>query len=140
MKVRVAGEATELGDAVAQELVRRGHEVVTDKAEVIINVARQVENSLLHDGWAWKGARSRIPAQVATLLEIARSEPPRLIVDASCGLLYGATMDAREDSPQTAPGGNHRFRASLAAEEAIRDSGLPVCCAWALGTDHVTRT
>ncbi len=127
VRIRLLGDRTELGGAVVEELLRRGNEIVEANPEVIINVARQTENSLLHDGWAWKGAGARIPAQVAQLLELARREPPRLIVDASYGFFYGDKVGATEDSPRTAPAGNHRFEAALAAEDAIRNSALPVC-------------
>jgi len=125
VKIRVLGEQTELGGVVSEEARRRGHEVMTTDAEVVINVGRQPENSLLSDGWAWRGAGRRFPTQVAELIEAGATA--RLVVDASCALLYGTAQDVDEAGSVAAPAGNHRFAAAVEAERALRDSGLSVC-------------
>ena len=127
MRIRLLGAHTELGGAVVQEIAARGHESVQAAGEVLVNILRQPENSLLHDGWAWKGAKTRFAQQTAEVLEAARQDDPRLIVDAGHSFLYGDARDATEQSAQHPAAGNERFVAAIDAEKAIRAAGPPVC-------------
>ena len=126
MRIRLLGADTELGGAVLQEAAERGHEIVDTACEVLVNVLRQPENSLLHDGWAWKGAKTRFAEQTAEVLEAARRDSPRLIVDAGHAFLYGNARNATEQAAQHPAAGNERFVAAIEAEKAIRTAGLPV--------------
>jgi nucleoside-diphosphate-sugar epimerase len=104
--------------------------------EVVLNLAPQVPNTLLHDGHNWKDYDRILPTTTTALIE-ALSDCPRgsgkadrvirLFVHTSYAFLYGNANNATEDTPLSVPSEDPIFLAAIQAEKAIANSSLPAC-------------
>lgn len=99
--------------------------------DVVLSLATQRANTLLHDGHKWRGQERAIPAETTALLHALQSlksgrngNSPTLIY-ASFAFLYGNARDAAETAPLTAGTLDPAFAAAIHAEQQIRESGLP---------------
>jgi nucleoside-diphosphate-sugar epimerase len=96
-------------------------------AEVVLNLAPQVPNTLLHDGHNWKDYDRILPATTTALIEALSDRVIRLFVHTSYAFLYGNVDNATEDTPLSVPSEEPIFLAAIQAEKAIANSSLPAC-------------
>lgn len=115
-------DAGELGQAIAES-----------GAKLILNLAPQRSNNLLHDGHAWRDSEERLPGQTAALIEAAKANEISYLLHASYAFLYGPAADdgpplVDESAPLRRPKGNKLFAAAIKAEKmAAADHGFPTC-------------
>jgi hypothetical protein len=101
---------------VAEALREAGHSVVDDgKAEVVADVTFGWQNSLLHDGWRWRGFAQFAPAHATELMGVAREAGARLVVFGGFALAAAGPFDEPD------------LRPPLEVEAALRSSDLPIC-------------
>lgn len=96
----------------------------TAKATVVLNLAPQAANTLLHDGHDWKGFDQTL--SVDTLLEVAATQSA-FLVHASYAFLYGNAQDATESDALCVPSNDPIFTAGLTAEDQVINSKIPMC-------------
>jgi nucleoside-diphosphate-sugar epimerase len=119
MRLLVTAPRSELGGV----LVRVAGNRHGRGAPVIVNLALQAPNTLLHDGRAWwADAAHHIVASTRRVLAAARREQAAFIVHASYAFLEGAEGGG-------AVGGSLGpiVDAARAAEDMVLESGLPAC-------------
>jgi nucleoside-diphosphate-sugar epimerase len=119
MDVVLTAPVSELGGVVAAALERS--RAAPGEPRVIINLAIQTPNTLLHDGRAWKRyPPARLITETQAALRAARRAD--FIVHASYLFLGAAEAGAKV-------GGALRpiVAAGLAAEELVLNSGVPAC-------------
>ncbi len=119
MRLLVTAPRSELGKAVVR--IRGGDD--DHGAPVIVNVALQVPNTLLHDGHAWwDDPGPHIIASTRRVLAAARRERAAFLVHASYAFLEGADGGAKVGD---------RMRpivdAARAAEAMVLESGQRAC-------------
>lgn len=101
---------------MAERLRAAGHAVVdSGKAEVVVDVTFGWQNSLLHDGWKWRGFARFGPAHATELLQVGRESESRLVVFGGFALAAAGPFEAPD------------LRPALEVEGALRSSDLPVC-------------
>ncbi|HEX6350655.1 MAG TPA: hypothetical protein VF160_14860 [Candidatus Dormibacteraeota bacterium] len=116
MKVLLLAGKAELGPLVAEALRQAGHTVVEEgRAEVVVDVAFAWQNSLLHDGWKWRGFAQFAPAHATQLIDTARQAEARLVVLAGFALAVAGPFEEPD------------LRPPLEVEGALRSGDLPVC-------------
>jgi nucleoside-diphosphate-sugar epimerase len=118
--IQLAGERTELGRAVRNEMARAP---VPEATAALVNLRLQPPNTLLHDGRAWeKLTPARIVSSTRTLLASRDARDAGFLVHASYAFLRAAEQSRRV--------GEHLrpiVEAALEAEAMVLGSGLPAC-------------
>lgn len=99
----------------------------TANADVVLNLAPQQANTLLHDGHNWKGYDKRLPATTEALLEAVEETGIQLLVHASYAFLYGNATDATESATRSIPSNDPIFTAAINAEDRVINSQIPSC-------------
>ncbi|MCB0032919.1 MAG: NAD(P)-dependent oxidoreductase [Anaerolineales bacterium] len=91
--------------------------------EVIVNLAGQRANTLLHDGHDW-GELKPLPHLTHDLLQGIRMSKVdvQLLIQGSFAFLYGNGPTADEGSPLRPPRGDAFFKAAVKAEQLIADN------------------
>lgn len=118
----------DLGDALDLDKV-----LYETEPQVLLNVAPQRTNTLLHDGQAWGNIAHSLPAQTAALLQAASDSSVSYMVHASYAFLYGPAVGdsdevVDESSPINSPKGNKLFTAAVEAEKMVAASReFPAC-------------
>ncbi|MBW4630962.1 MAG: NAD-dependent epimerase/dehydratase family protein [Iphinoe sp. HA4291-MV1] len=97
------------------------------KVDVVLNLAPQLANTLLHDGQDWKGYDKVLPATTTALLEAVEVTNVKFFVHTSYTFLYGNTTDATESTPLTAPSDDPIFATAIDAEKRVMNSKIPTC-------------
>lgn len=103
------------------------------EADVVLNIAPQKSNTLLHDGHAWRGLDKVLPKQTAALLQAANACGIQFLLHGSYAFLYGSVkVDeddwAKEDVPLPQPRKDRLAAAGIEAEEMVRgNEQFPVC-------------
>jgi len=93
-----------------------GHQVVEKgTVDAVVDVAFAWQNSLLHDGWKWKGFARFAPAHASQLMEAARAAQAGLVVLAGFALAAAGPFDDPD------------LRPPLEVESALRSGDLPLC-------------
>jgi len=93
-----------------------GHSVIEQgKAEVVVDVTFGWQNSLLHDGWKWRGFARFAPAHATELMRVAREAEARLVIFGGFALAAAGPFDEPD------------LRPPLEVEGALRSSDLPIC-------------
>lgn len=123
MNVVLTSPRSELASVITRVLEERASasRTTADEATVVINVALQAPNSLLHDGQAWKRyPPERILAETRSALR--RASHGSFLVHA--GYLFAGAEEAGLQ-----PGNSLQpiIDASLRAEELVLASGVPSC-------------
>lgn len=95
--------------------------------DVLLNIAPQLPNNLLHDGHDWRGFVEFLPKSTTALIEAARAAPGAFLVHLSYAFLYGDAPDATESDPLVVPGNAPTFQVAVQAEKVIQQSGVPAC-------------
>lgn len=120
MELVITAPRSELAAAIES---RRQVSPPRGRGRVLIDIASQSPNSLLHDGHAWKRHRpQRIVAAARAALREAEEQRCGFLVHASWAFLH-----AVEEGPQP---GSHLVEVAAAAHEAeeiILESGRPAC-------------
>ncbi len=125
-RVRNTGAEAVAADPVDAE--RLGAALAAARPDVVLHLAPQRANSLLHDGNKWRGYERSLPAETAALLQALQrgeSSGPPFLVYAGYAFLYGNAQDADESTPLQAPAGDPIFAAAIRAEQMVRDAGVP---------------
>ena len=105
-----------MGPLVAERLGAAGHKVVEKgPVDAVVDVAFAWQNSLLHDGWKWKGFARFAPAHASQLMEAARAAQAGLVVLAGFALAAAGPFDDPD------------LRPPLEVESALRSGDLPLC-------------
>lgn len=91
--------------------------------EVIVNLAGQRANTLLHDGHNW-GELKALPHTTHALLQGVRMSKidAQLLIHGSFAFLYGNGPTEDEGSPLRPPRGDEFFQAAVKAEQIIADN------------------
>ncbi len=97
------------------------------QVDVILNLAPQVANTLLHDGHDWKGFDQTLLASTATLLAAAEAIEAKLLVHTSYAFLYGNAQNAIESNTLSVPSNDPIFTAALKAEDQVINRKIPMC-------------
>jgi nucleoside-diphosphate-sugar epimerase len=99
--------------------------------DIVLHLAAQRANTLLHDGHKWRGQETALPAETTALLRALHNlksggngNTPALI-HASDAFLYGNARNADESAPLTAGALDPAFAAAIRAEQQIRAAGIP---------------
>jgi nucleoside-diphosphate-sugar epimerase len=96
-------------------LAGAGHKVVKEgRAGVVVDVAFAWQNSLLHDGWRWKGFGHFAPRHAQDLIQVARSAGAEHVVVAGFALAEAGPFEDPD------------LRPALEVEAALRSSDLPL--------------
>ena len=101
-------------------------------AKIILNLASQWSNTLLHDGHAWRDCES-ISQQTAALLAAANDNDVTYLLHASYAFLYGPAPKGEqkavdESTPLRPPAKNPLFSAAIEAEKlVVANEAFPVC-------------
>jgi nucleoside-diphosphate-sugar epimerase len=96
-------------------LAKAGHRVVREgRAGVIADVAFTWQNSLLHDGWRWKGFGHFAPRHARELIQVARSAGAEHVVVAGFALAEAGPFEDPD------------LRPALEVEAGLRSSDLPL--------------
>jgi len=128
-RVRATGAAAHALDlADADHLVGL---LAAAQPDVVLSLASQRANTLLHDGHKWRGQEQSIPAETTGLLHALQNvksgrngNSPTLIY-ASYAFLYGNARDAAETAPLTAGTLDPAFAAAIHGEERVRAASIP---------------
>ena len=102
-------------------------------AKVILNLAPQRSNTLLHDGHAWRNSKNSLPAQTSALLKAANENDISFLIHAGYAFLYGPAASggegiADETTHLNSPPKNKLFTAAIAAEKMVTaNKQFPVC-------------
>jgi nucleoside-diphosphate-sugar epimerase len=116
--------------ADAIDLERAMHEA---QADIVLNLAPQYSNTLLHDGLAWRNSEKSLPAETAALLHAANDSDISYLLHASYAFLYGPAPDssgvtADESTAIARPAKNKLFSAAIEAEKMVAaNKHFPVC-------------
>jgi nucleoside-diphosphate-sugar epimerase len=103
------------------------------EADVVLNLAPQKSNTLLHDGQGWRRVDETLPAQTAALLQAANARGVQFLLHGSYAFLYGSAQDGDDDlateaTPLRSPAKDRLFAAAIEAEKNITDNKqFPVC-------------
>jgi len=103
------------------------------EADVVLNLAPQKSNTLLHDGQAWRRLDETTPLQTAALLQAANACGVQFLLHGSYAFLYGSTQDGDDDlvtevSPLRRPLQDRLFPAAIEAEKMVEaNKQFPVC-------------
>jgi nucleoside-diphosphate-sugar epimerase len=99
---------------------------------IVLSLASQRANTLLHDGHKWRGQEQSIPAETSALLLAlqtfrsgAADAPAPLLIYGSYAFLYGNARDAVETAPLTVGPLDPAFDAAIRAEGQVRAAGIP---------------
>jgi hypothetical protein len=116
MIVTINGARSELGAVLARQRPGRG------RGHVVIDVAGQRANTLLHDGHAWEGFARSVEAGAERALRLARTSEATMLVHASFAFVHAVERGAAVAEPlRTA------VDAILAAEARILAGPRPAC-------------
>lgn len=99
----------------------------TVRANVVLNLAPQLANTLLSDGKDWKNFDKTLLATTTALLEALRDSDIQLLVHTSYAFLYGNAIKATENATLNPPGNDTVFAAAIAAEQRVGNSKVPAC-------------
>ncbi len=122
-KVRADGGLPVVGDGA--DATALGDALRAARADVVLHLAPQWANSLLHDGHKWKGYAASLTAEARALAEACEAARVSYLVTGSFALLYGNAHDATEETPLVAPGGDPAFVAAIEVEGIVRGAGVP---------------
>lgn len=120
-----------LADPVNPVAIERALHIA--EADVVLNLAPQKSNTLLHDGQAWRGLDETLPQQTAALLQAANDSGVQFLLHGSYAFLYGSAQDgdgdlATEATPIRPPARDRLFAAAIEAEKIVAgNKQFPVC-------------
>ena len=127
--VESVGCQTLVADPVSAVEIERALEIA--EADVVLNLAPQKSNTLLHDGHAWRGLDERLPSETAALLQAANASGVQYLLHGSYAFLYGSREDGEqvsESDPLRPPANDRLFAAAIEAEKMVDESQqFPTC-------------
>jgi nucleoside-diphosphate-sugar epimerase len=103
------------------------------EADVVLNLAPQKSNTLLHDGHGWRRLDETLPVQTAALLQAANASDVQFLLHGSYAFLYGSRQDGHDDlateaTPLRSPAKDRLFAAAIEAENRVTgNKQFPVC-------------
>jgi nucleoside-diphosphate-sugar epimerase len=103
------------------------------EADIVLNLAPQKSNTLLHDGHGWRRVGETLPAQTTALLQAANASGVQFLLHGSYAFLYGSRQDgdsdlATEATPLRPPTQDRLFAAAIEAENRVTgNKQFPVC-------------
>jgi len=103
------------------------------EADVVLNLAPQKSNTLLHDGQGWRGLDERLPKQTIALLQAANASGVQFLLHGSYAFLYGSAEDGDGDrideaAPLRRQARDRLFAAAIEVEKMISENKhFPVC-------------
>jgi hypothetical protein len=122
-QVRLTAPRSELGRVVARHLAHTARPAARPAATVLVNLAAQAPNTLLHDGHAWQRLTPRqLVAQTRRMLADPVSRDADYIVHASY-----AFLDAVDDGAVVGDRLRPIVAAAREAEAMVLDSGRRAC-------------
>jgi nucleoside-diphosphate-sugar epimerase len=125
-RVRATGASAQVADAA--DVDRLGALLSGAQPDVVLHLAPQRTNTLLHDGHKWRGYEQSLPAEATALIEALKSGKIGnlpLLVYASYAFLYGNARNADESTPLTVGSLDPAFAAAIQAEGLVRAAGVP---------------
>src|SRR5205807_8965605 len=123
VQVRLTAPRSELGRVVARHLAHTAKPAARPGATVLVNLAAQAPNTLLHDGHAWRRLTPRqLVAQTRRMLADPANRDADYIVHASY-----AFLDAVDDGAAVGDRLVPIVAAAREAEAMVLGSGRPAC-------------